>query len=346
MNAQHLTQADPAARAALERDGVVCLRGVLNPQEIERLRAAVASQMAALKHSRTGYDFEELAKQVWDPERVIDTGAAERFDMQAMKDIVRGDAAARPLLEDDTSGEDGLFFYDVAAWKSDRGVREVAFDSRLPGIVADLLGARYLNFWEDTTFVKAPHTRQKTAFHQDLAYFQIEGEQCVIVWIPLDAADLESGVMQYVRGSHKWGETYAPNVFVSQTPFRTSPEKRCPDIEANPEDYDIVSFDVEPGDVIIHHVMTVHGSGGNRSDRWRRAVSFRYCGDEVRYLDRQGAIQQVGVARDLRDGDRLFSADYPVVWPKPWPGLSLADTYDLLGPGARDRASDSTPEAA
>ena len=333
MSAEFLNRAHSADRAALERDGVVCLRGVLTHDEIENLRDAVARQMAGLKQSPTGYDFEELAKQVWDPDRAIDTGAAERFDMQAMKDIVRSDAGARPLREEDASGGEGLFFYDVAAWKSDRGVREVAFDSRLPGIVAALLDVRYLNFWEDTTFVKAPHTRQKTAFHQDLAYFQIEGDQCVIVWIPLDAADLESGVMQYVRGSHKWGEIYAPNVFVSQTPFRTSPEKRCPDIEANPGDYDIVSFDVEPGDVIIHHVMTVHGSGGNRSDRWRRAVSFRYCGDEVRYLDRQGAIQQVGVARDLKDGDRLFSADYPVVWPKPWPGLSLADAYDQLGPG-------------
>jgi hypothetical protein len=29
-----------------------------------------------------------------------------------------------------------MFFYDVAAWKSDRGVREVAFDSRLPELSA------------------------------------------------------------------------------------------------------------------------------------------------------------------------------------------------------------------
>lgn len=178
--------------------------------------------------------------------------------------------------------------------------------------------------------MKAPHTRQKTAFHQDLAYFQIEGDQCVIVWIPLDAASLDNGVTQYVRGSHKWGQVFAPNVFVSQTPFQSSPEGRCPDIESAPEDYDIVSFAVEPGDVIIHHVMTVHGAGGNMSDSWRRAVSFRYCGDQVRYLDRKGAIAQVGVTHDLSDGDRLFSADYPVVWPKPWPGFSLAEAFDAL----------------
>ncbi|WP_273184074.1 phytanoyl-CoA dioxygenase family protein [Hyphomonas adhaerens] len=336
----------PDQRSAFERDGVICLRNILTRKEIRHLQNAVARQISGLRTSPTGYDFEALASQVWDPDGQVDTGAAERFDMAVMKEMVRADLSARPLKEEDRSEEQGMFFYDVAAWKSDRGVREVAFDSSLPELISDLLGARYLNFWEDTTFVKAPHTRQKTAFHQDLAYFQIDGEQCVIVWIALDPVTQKSGAMQYVRGSHKWGETYAPNVFISQTPFRSSPEKRCPDIEAEPDKYDIVSFDVEPGDVIIHHVKTVHGSGGNRSDSWRRAVSFRYCGDEVRYLDRPGAIQQVGVAHDLNDGDRLFSKDYPVVWPKPWPSLSLSDAYDLLGPAVQSSDEPDRSDAA
>tara|TARA_R110000796_G_scaffold232269_1_gene350462 strand:+ start:1491 stop:2504 length:1014 start_codon:yes stop_codon:yes gene_type:complete len=321
-----------AQQTAFSRDGVVCLRNVLAPREIDHLRQAVARQIDGLRASPTGYDFEALSRQVWDADRPIDTGAADRFDMERMKALVRSDVEARPLREEDPSDEMGLFFYDVAAWKHDRGVREVAFDSALPEIVSTLLDARYLNFWEDTTFVKAPHTRQKTAFHQDLAYFQIEGEQCVIVWIPLDPAGLENGVTQYVRRSHLWGQTFAPNVFVSQTPISTSTEIRCPDIEAAPELYDIVSFDVEPGDVIIHDVRTVHGAGGNRSDTWRRAMSFRYCGDRIRYRDRPGAIPQAGVAHDLRDGDRLFSADYPVVWPKPWPGFRLAEAFDTQAP--------------
>ncbi len=314
-------------RKVFEQDGVVCLRGVLTPEEVEHLRRAVDRQIGGLGTSRTGYDFEALARQVWDTGRAVETGAADRFDMARMKDMVRADAQARPLQEDFQQHDEGMFFYDVAAWKNDCGVREVAFDSALPEIVSQLMDAAYVNFWEDTTFVKAPHTRQKTAFHQDLAYFQIEGDQCVVVWIPLDAASLENGVMQYVRGSHRWGETYAPNVFVSQTPFAASLEKKCPDIESAPEDYDIVSFDVAPGDVIIHHVKTVHGAGGNPTDRWRRAVSFRYCGDKIRYFDRPGAIPQVGVTHGLKDGDRLFSADYPVVWPKPWPGLRLSAIF-------------------
>ncbi len=327
-----------AERAAFDQDGVVCLRNVLTDGEVDHLRQAVTGQMSRLGHSTTGYDFEALARQVWDEGETVETGCANRFDMQAMKTQVRSDTAARPLLEEDPVSGTGPFFYDVAAWQHDRGVRRVAFDSALPEIAASLLDAHYLNFWEDTTFVKAPHTRQKTAFHQDLAYLQIEGDQCVIVWIPLDAASLGNGVTQYVRGSHKWNSVFAPNVFVSQTPIGSSPERRCPDIEAAPGAYDIISFDVEPGDVIVHHVLTVHGAGGNTSDTWRRAMSFRYCGDRVRYLDRPGAIPQVGMSHRLQDGDRLFSADYPLVWPKPWPGFRLAEAFDAQRPGhARSR---------
>lgn len=326
----HSGTVSPADIETFWRDGVVCLRGVLAAAEIEHLRRAVARQMSGLHASRTGYDFEALARQVWEPGAVMDTGQADRFDMQRMKEMVRADEAARPLLEEREEKGEGMFFYDVAAWKHDLGMRSVAFDSALPRIACDLLGAAYVHFWEDTTFVKAPRTRQKTAFHQDLAYFQIEGDQCVVVWMPLDPAGLENGVTQYVRGSHLWGETYAPNVFVSQTPISASPEKRCPDIEGALDEYDIASFEVEPGDVIIHHVKTVHGAGGNPSNRWRRAVSFRYCADTVRYFNRAGAIPQFGVSHTLRDGDRLLAADYPVVWPRPWPELDLAPLYESI----------------
>lgn len=305
-----------ADRAAFLEDGVVCLRNVLSPAEVDLLRAGVARQMEALGSSPTGYDFEAMARAVWEPEGEIDAGAATRFDMTGVRGLVAADPDARPLMEAGTRSEPGLFFYDAAGWQADAGIRKVAFHSALPPIAAGLLSAERIHFWEDTTFVKAPHTRQKTAFHQDLGYFQIAGDQCLIAWIPLDPAGLHNGVTQYVRGSHKWGEVYAPNIFISQTPFPGADGPRCPDIEADPDAYDIAAFDVQPGDVILHHVLTVHGAGGNPSDSWRRAISFRYCGDTVRYLDRKGALPQPGAAGGLRDGDTLDSGGFPIVWPR------------------------------
>lgn len=313
-----------------EQDGVICLRNVLSEAEVAALQSSVQRQLEALGKSRTGYDLEAIARQIWSKNSDIDTGAADRFQFGGLKARIAEDPEASPLLEAALSVDEGSFFYDVAAWKQDLGVRSVAFDSALPEIVAELLGANSLNFWEDTTFVKAPNTRQKTAFHQELAYFQIEGDQCVIVWIPLDPASKQNGVVEYVRGSHLWGDTYAPNIFLTSTLKEDAVGTgmpRLPDIDNNREDYDIISFDVRPGDIIIHHVNTIHGAGGNMSHQWRRAVSFRYCGEQVRYYDRPGSIPQVGIEHELKDGDRLISSDYPMVWPKPWPGLKLAPLY-------------------
>tara|TARA_R110000787_G_scaffold103390_3_gene209978 strand:+ start:188 stop:358 length:171 start_codon:yes stop_codon:yes gene_type:complete len=38
---------------------------------------------------------------------------------------------------------------------------------------------------------------------------------------------------------------------------------------------------------------------------------------------------------ELGDGDRLVSVDYPIVWPRRWPGVNLAELYNCQGPGMR-----------
>merc|ERR1712146_82372 len=57
------------------------------------------------------------------------------------------------------------------------------------------------------------------------------------------------------------------------------------DIEGNEDKFNIVYFDAKPGDVIIHHPRTVHGSRGNTgaSGRRRLAASIRYIGDDIRW---------------------------------------------------------------
>ena len=314
-------------KAIFEQEGVICIRGVLTEAEIRELREAVDHQCANVGSTSSGYDLEALSGQLWAGEPGARAGQADRIDLSLMADLIRSDASARPLL-DEVSSPGGAFLYDAGGWRDYIGIRRAAFDSKLPRIAAKLLGAKVVRFWEDATFVKRPNTQQRTAFHQDHSFFQIEGDQCLVVWIPLDKADLNNGVPQYVRGSHKWGQRYAPNTLVTQTTLPGSLDPKCPDIESNPEAYDLVDFSVEPGDVIIHHVLTIHGAGGNLSQTDRRAISFRYCGDKVRYFDRPGSVPQASVLEPPKDGEPLNSNDFPVVHPKPWRGLQLADIYD------------------
>ncbi len=57
-----------------------------------------------------------------------------------------------------------------------------------------------------------------------------------------------------------------------------------PDFHKDRRNHEILSFVTEPGDITVHHARTIHGADGNAStDIRRRAVSVRYCGDDVRY---------------------------------------------------------------
>jgi ectoine hydroxylase-related dioxygenase (phytanoyl-CoA dioxygenase family) len=178
-----------------------------------------------------------------------------------------------------------------------------------------LLGGEKINFLGDQIFVKEPGTAARTAFHQDATYFEIEGDQCCVLWIPVDPVTVESGAMQYWRGSHKSGTLYAPNVFVSQAQLPGAQGVALPDIEGNMDKYDLVHFDVEPGDIIVHHYRTVHGAGGNLSRyQVRRAASLRYCGDDIRFQTRPWAPKQLHHTTRLNDGEPLSGPDFPVVW--------------------------------
>jgi len=318
--------------AKYEKDGFLHLKNVITPSEISALRTAVSDQIRSLGQTRTGYDFESIANQIWSGKDTIQTDTADRFEVEYYKAMINDDIDAKPIrgkFKNDSRDKDGMFFYDAGGWRAHRGIREVALDSALPALCAKLMESGYVNFWDDTTFVKTPHTKQHTAFHQDYTYFQITGEKCCIVWIPLDESTAENGTMQYVRGSHLWDKTYAPNLFISQTTIFDATDEKLPDIDNNPDQFDIVTVEASPGDVIVHNVMTVHGSQGNQTnDQNRRAISFRYCGDDIRYYDRPGALEQPHIANKLPDDAPLYSKDYPLVWPRPHPSAKIAPIFE------------------
>lgn len=264
-------------------DGVVCLRGVLPASWLERLAAAVEDALAA----RDGTDLSAMATQ-------IAAGGGAVLRDQA--------AAAAPR---------GRFFAGTDHWRRHATFRAFALESPLPRLVAALLRSRGVALYEDSVLVKEPGTTERTAFHQDMAYFHVSGSQVCTTWCPLDEVSLATGAVQYVRGSHRWTTAFKPNLFVSTATIPGTEGETVPDVAAHPERYDLVSFDTAPGDVVVHHARTVHGAAGNASTtRRRRAVSVRYCGDDVRFQRRPGAPLKPW-QEGARDGDALDPVHSP-----------------------------------
>ena len=151
---------------AYQRDGVIRLRNVLTPDEVASLRRAVDDQFANRRRSKTAYDFQDLARQYWIKGERFTSASATRFDLDRLTDVVASDALARPMFDETEDGApprgDAAFFYEAAGWRTYPDIRKVAFDTQLPEISAILMESEYVNFWEDTTFVKTPGATLRT----------------------------------------------------------------------------------------------------------------------------------------------------------------------------------------
>ena len=73
---------------------------------------------------------------------------------------------------------------------------------------------------------------------------------------------------------------------------------------------------LEPGDVIVFHMLALHGAGGNTSlSTSRRVLATRWCGDDARFTMRDWEISPT-VTGGLSPGDAIGCDLFPVVWPR------------------------------
>lgn len=213
-------------------------------------------------------------------------------------------------------GRSGKFAYDTFMWTRNPAFWRLQAESPIPFLTAQLMRSNISHLMADVLFSKDRNTPDPTPWHQDQPYGWYNGKQVCSVWLPLDTVTLESGALEYVRGSHRPGVWYRPVDFSNGKVGDTTEFVPMPDIEANRSAYDIVHFDLEPGDVLFHNLLVLHCAPGNSSsDRRRRAIAFRYAGDDATY-----AVRDVGPKPiwdpGIKHGDRFGCDLFPQVWPK------------------------------
>ena len=207
--------------------------------------------------------------------------------------------------------EGGRFFHDTFVWLRNETCRQFLFESPAATIAATMMRSQKINIFFDQWLIKEPGTATKTPWHHDMTYWPIDGEQICTVWLALDPVSEETGAVEYVKGSHKWGSRYKPASFSGGDQYKEAlPE--VPDIEAQRDQYQFAQFELEPGDCTVHQGLVVHGSPGNASaENRRRAYVSRWAGDDVVFYPREG-LQEMPPLPELASGDPLDSS----LWPK------------------------------
>ncbi len=221
----------------------------------------------------------------------------------------------------------GRYYGDFFIWLRNNDFRAFIQNSALPEIAAKVFGSERVQFFYDQLLVKEPGTREETPWHQDLPYWPVRGQDILSLWVPFDHANKQSGVVHYLKGSHKWGKKYAPSAFSKDSGFDETYAKMglepLPDMEALIKKHEVMCWDVEPGDIILHHPLTLHYAPGNSSKTGRRrGLALRYLGDDAVYDDRPGTfmenpkIQAILPKFSVSDGDKLPESLFPTVWPR------------------------------
>ena len=215
----------------------------------------------------------------------------------------------------------GRFHGNLRTWENDPEFHAYCFETDLPLIAAQFFDASKVNLLYDQIFVKEPGTSNRTRWHNDQPYWPVRGWDVMSFWLALDPTTEENGRLEFVRGSHKWDRWFQPERFgeikegADNTPYDDNPDyEKMPDIESARDDYDIIAWDMEPGDVIAFHGMAVHGAGGNqRDDIRRRGYTVRYTGDDAWFDTRSGTSKPLW-SPNLKDGDPMDDEMYPLIW--------------------------------
>jgi ectoine hydroxylase-related dioxygenase (phytanoyl-CoA dioxygenase family) len=259
-----------------EEDGVVCLRGMFDPEWARRMHDASV--------------------------RFMESGKGR------MRVVNRPD-------------ETGRFYSNVFMCASDPDFMAFRNDSPAAEIAATLMRVDKVRFWYDQLFIKEPTTKAPTQWHHDLPYWPFRGTHLVSLWVAFTPVDKESSGVEYIAGSHKWGKFYQA-VTPDEDPNFTDPTlEPCPNFDDARYRKDpklrYLSWSLQPGDVVCHHPLTVHGAGGNKSATQRRiGLSIRFLGDDVQWDPREKVVK-IPVPPRVEPGEYPGDdAVFPVIWQK------------------------------
>lgn len=250
-----------------------------------------------------------------------------KFLLNATQSKKKGKKKPAPLGYDGNS-QSTKVLQIINIHKCDNDFRELAISPEIGRMVAELAGWEHgARLAQDQVWAKPPFA-PPLVFHRDSPYFMFSPSDVVTVWVALDTMDDELGPLEYVKGSHKWGDGRvgsASAFFQSESKNLLYSAAKMEGIEDPESTLEIVSMaGLKAGGLSIHHGKCWHGSGKNRSkDRPRRGVGLHFVPAEVRWTAdaRKSKLWNAYVPDDLEDNDlpniALSEEDFPLVWKRP-----------------------------
>lgn len=149
-------------------------------------------------------------------------------------------------------------------------------------------------------FNKPPLIGKPTPPHQDGYYFMLTPCEALTMWLALDDVDEENGCVRYVRGSNHWGMRNHGRTQVLGFSQGITDYGTTQDLENE------IAFPAQPGDLLVHHALTIHRADGNRNKhRNRQALGFIYYSQAAKIDEEAQATYQKKLADEMKRSGKI-----------------------------------------
>ena len=171
------------------------------------------------------------------------------------------------------------------------GIKEFVEKAKIVDYLAELFDSKHIWYFLDEYLTKEGGKTAYTPWHQDHSVIPIGGMQWVNFWISFESLPA-ANCLGVVRGSHRGklynGASYRDSDDLTDPLYRDSDYERVPDIRAelakDPDSWNVATYDIEPGDVLLVHPYALHGAGptDERTPN-RHTMVLRFYGDDAVY---------------------------------------------------------------
>merc|ERR1712156_43080 len=216
---------------------------------------------------------------------------------------------------------EGGYFNDYCNWQSIPEIKDFVQNSPAASIVGQLMKCKFSVFYHEHVLVKEPSAKIPTPWHHDQSYYPIDGEDICSIWMPVDPVPLEA-TLKFVKGSHRWNKWFVPRKFETSNNYTViSPTQDAKQFHDVPEDdivggkWPIIGWPCEPGDCVVFHGKTLHGSDGNESENvWRRVLSTRWFGEDAKIASRPWEVSPPTRGGLENGAHPSGSEEFPILW--------------------------------
>jgi ectoine hydroxylase-related dioxygenase (phytanoyl-CoA dioxygenase family) len=212
--------------------------------------------------------------------------------------------------------DDGAFVEDFCNWDRLAPMERFIRESSAAAVAGELTGSASIRLYHDHMLVKEPGTRQRTPWHQDQPYYNVDGRQNASMWFPVDPVPRKSS-LELIAGTHR-GPWYMPRSFLDDQAkwFPDGSLAEMPDFSADPDRWRVLAWELEPGDAVFFDMLTVHGSPGVSGPDRRRVLSVRFLGDDMVHAPRRWTTSPPfdGLDAEIPAGAPMDHPRFPVLW--------------------------------